>query len=62
MFDFRNHGESDPIPNGGKAGVGLEEYQDVSAAMDFILKDDKPKISLWALLVSVWEQTPRSLL
>lgn len=36
MFDFRNHGESGPSPNGGKAGVGLEEYQDVSAAMDYI--------------------------
>ncbi len=36
MFDFRNHGESDPSPNGGKAGVGLEEYQDVSAAMDYV--------------------------
>ena len=35
MFDFRNHGESDPSPNGGKAAVGLEEYQDVVAAMDF---------------------------
>ncbi len=36
MFDFRNHGESDPSPNGGRAGIGLEEYQDVSAAMDYI--------------------------
>ncbi|MFH2105201.1 MAG: alpha/beta fold hydrolase [Parcubacteria group bacterium] len=36
MFDFRNHGESDPSPNGGKAGVGLEEYLDVVAAMNFI--------------------------
>jgi dipeptidyl aminopeptidase/acylaminoacyl peptidase len=36
MFDFRNHGESDPSPNNGKAGVGLEEYQDVVAAMDYI--------------------------
>jgi pimeloyl-ACP methyl ester carboxylesterase len=35
-FDFRNHGESDPSPNGGKTGVGLEEYQDVLAAMDYI--------------------------
>jgi pimeloyl-ACP methyl ester carboxylesterase len=46
MFDFRNHGESDPSPNGGKAGIGLEEYQDVVAAMDYIqsnedLKDKK---------------------
>ena len=36
MFDFRNHGESDKSPNGGKTGVGLEEYKDVVAAMDFI--------------------------
>jgi alpha-beta hydrolase superfamily lysophospholipase len=36
MFDFRNHGESDPSPNCGKAGIGPEEYQDVVAAMDYI--------------------------
>lgn len=36
MFDFRNHGESDPSPNSGKAGVGLEEYKDVVAALDFV--------------------------
>ncbi|MBN2015353.1 alpha/beta fold hydrolase [Candidatus Dojkabacteria bacterium] len=36
MFDFRNHGESDPSPNKGIAGVGLEEYRDVVAAMHFI--------------------------
>ena len=46
MFDFRNHGESGSSPNGGKAGIGLEEYQDVVAAMDYIqgneeLKDKK---------------------
>jgi len=35
-FDFRNHGESDKSPNGGKTGVGLEEYKDVVAALDFI--------------------------
>ena len=35
-FDFRNHGESDPSPNGGNTGVGLEEYQDVVAAMDYV--------------------------
>ncbi|NQV13230.1 MAG: alpha/beta fold hydrolase [Parcubacteria group bacterium] len=40
MFDFRNHGESDPSPNGGKAGVGLEEYLDVIAAMQFIAGRD----------------------
>ncbi len=36
MFDFRNHGESGPDPNNGIAGVGLEEYKDVVAAMDYI--------------------------
>ena len=36
MFDFRNHGESGRSPNGGKTGVGLEEYKDVVAVMDFI--------------------------
>jgi dienelactone hydrolase len=36
MFDFRNHGESDRSPNKGMAGVGLHEYKDVVAAMDFI--------------------------
>jgi len=36
MFDFRNHGESDPSPSGGKTGVGLEEYLDVLAAMHYI--------------------------
>ena len=35
-FDFRNHGESDPSPNRGIAGVGLYEYQDIIAAMNFI--------------------------
>lgn len=36
MFDFRNHGESDPSPNHGVSGVGLEEYKDIIAALDFI--------------------------
>ena len=36
MFDFRNHGESGSSPNDGKAGIGLEEYLDVVAAMQFI--------------------------
>jgi dienelactone hydrolase len=36
MFDFRNHGESDASPNGGKTGVGLEEYEDVVASLDYI--------------------------
>ncbi len=43
MFDFRNHGESDASPNGGKAGIGLEEYQDVSAAMDYIQNSEDLK-------------------
>ena len=43
MFDFRNHGESDPSPNGGKAGVGLEEWQDVVAAMDYIQSNESLK-------------------
>jgi uncharacterized protein len=36
MFDFRNHGESGTSPNGGKTGVGLEEYRDVAAALNFV--------------------------
>ncbi len=40
MFDFRNHGESDASPNDGKAGIGLEEYQDVSAALDYVWRRD----------------------
>jgi uncharacterized protein len=40
MFDFRNHGESDASPNKGTAGVGLDEYRDVVAALDFIRSRD----------------------
>jgi uncharacterized protein len=40
MFDFRNHGESDSSLNGGKTGVGLEEYRDVSAALDYLWSRD----------------------
>jgi dienelactone hydrolase len=43
MFDFRNHGESDPSPNGGKASVGLEEYRDVVAAMNYLQSNDDTK-------------------
>jgi pimeloyl-ACP methyl ester carboxylesterase len=43
MFDFRNHGESGSSPNGGKAGVGLEEYQDVLAAMSYIQNGNELK-------------------
>ena len=40
MFDFRNHGESGPDPNKGLAGVGLEEYKDVVAAIEYARKRD----------------------
>ena len=40
MFDFRNHGESDSSPNGGKTAVGLEEYRDVLAAMDYLQSNE----------------------
>jgi dienelactone hydrolase len=43
MFDFRNHGESEASPNGGKAAVGLEEYKDVVAAMNYIQSNDATK-------------------
>ena len=43
MFDFRNHGESGADPNRGIAGVGLEEYKDVVAAMDYIKGRDELK-------------------
>ena len=43
MFDFRNHGESGASPNRGKAGIGLEEYQDVVAAMDYIQNNESLK-------------------
>lgn len=43
MFDFRNHGESGSDPNKGMAGVGLEEYKDVAAAMNFIKNNEKTK-------------------
>jgi dienelactone hydrolase len=43
MFDFRNHGESGSDPNKGIGGVGLKEYQDVVAAMDFINRRDDLK-------------------
>jgi pimeloyl-ACP methyl ester carboxylesterase len=43
MFDLRNHGESGPDPNKGIAGVGLQEYQDVVAAMKYIRGRDELK-------------------
>jgi dienelactone hydrolase len=47
MFDFRNHGESGPDPNKGMTGVGLEEYKDVVAAMDYIKgRDDLKDMSV----------------
>lgn len=44
MFDFRNHGESDASLNKGIAGVGLEEYKDVVAAMNYIQKREDLKM------------------
>ena len=41
MFDFRNHGESGSDPNKDIASIGLEEYKDVVAAMDYIQGRDK---------------------
>jgi len=41
MFDFRNHGESGADPNKGIASVGLKEYRDVVAAMDYIKTRDE---------------------
>jgi len=41
MFDFRNHGESGSDPNRGIANIGLEEYKDVVATMDYIQGRDK---------------------
>jgi predicted alpha/beta hydrolase len=43
MFDFRNHGESDPDPNKGIASIGLEEYKDVVATMDYLKGRDELK-------------------
>ncbi len=43
MFDFRNHGESDEGPGGGKTGIGLEEYKDVIAAVNFIKNRNRLK-------------------
>jgi uncharacterized protein len=38
MFDFRNHGESDPSQD-GITGAGLNEYLDVVAAVKYIKSD-----------------------
>jgi pimeloyl-ACP methyl ester carboxylesterase len=43
MFDFRNHGESDS----GVTGVGLNEYQDVLGAVEYV----KSRSSLHALQI-----------
>jgi dienelactone hydrolase len=43
MFDFRNHGESGPDPNNGICSVGLKEFRDVTAAMDFVSNKDELK-------------------
>jgi uncharacterized protein len=42
-FDLRNHGESGPDPKKGIAGIGLREYRDVVAAMDYIRSRDDLK-------------------
>jgi len=36
MFDFRNHGESGKSSNNGITGVGINEWQDVQGAFQFI--------------------------
>ena len=43
MFDFRNHGESGFDPNKGMASIGLKEYQDVTAALNYIHHRDEIK-------------------
>jgi uncharacterized protein len=43
MFDFRNHGESGPDPNKGIAGIGLKEFQDVVAALEFVSRRNELK-------------------
>ncbi len=43
MFDFRNHGESDSSPDGGRFAAGLEEYLDVAAAMDYVQSNEDLK-------------------
>jgi uncharacterized protein len=43
MFDFRNHGESGASPDRGISGVGLEEYKDVTAALDYLKNRDDVK-------------------
>ena len=43
MFDFRNHGESGSDPNKGIASVGLEEYKDVVATMNYLKRRDELK-------------------
>lgn len=42
MFDFRNHGESDSGKN-GITGIGINEWQDVVGAMQFIHNNDSLK-------------------
>ena len=43
MFDFRNHGESGSEPNKGFASIGLKEYQDVTAALNYVHRRDEIK-------------------
>jgi len=39
MFDFRNHGQSDK----GKTAVGLNEYQDILGALDYLKQKNDPQ-------------------
>ena len=43
MFDFRNHGESGSDPNKGISSIGLKEYRDVVAALDYVSSRDDLK-------------------
>jgi pimeloyl-ACP methyl ester carboxylesterase len=36
MFDLRNHGESGRSPNRGMSSVGVDEYRDVVAVLNFV--------------------------
>jgi len=58
MFDFRNHGESGFDPNKGMASIGLKEYQDVTAALNYIHHRDEIKTQILDLPVSAWGPIP----
>jgi hypothetical protein len=47
MFDLRNHGESGRSPNRGMSSVGVDEYQDVVAALCFVnAREDLRQLSV----------------